>query len=30
MHGRRSAWQFIQKMNDPRLSILRKFCEAVG
>lgn len=30
MHGRRSAWQFIQKPNDPRLSMLRKFAEAVG
>lgn len=26
----RSAWQFIQKTNDPRLSMLRKFASAVG
>jgi hypothetical protein len=30
MHARRSAWQFINKTNDPRLSMLRKFAEAVG
>jgi len=28
--ARKSAWQFINKTNDPRLSMLRKFCEAVG
>jgi hypothetical protein len=28
--ARKSAWQFIQRTNDPRLSMLRKFAEAVG
>ena len=28
--ARKSAWQFIQKTNDPRLSMLRKFAAAVG
>jgi transcriptional regulator with XRE-family HTH domain len=28
--ARKSAWQFIQKTNDPRLSMLRKFADAVG
>jgi transcriptional regulator with XRE-family HTH domain len=28
--ARKSAWQFINKTNDPRLSMLRKFAEAVG
>lgn len=28
--ARKSAWQFIHKTNDPRLSMLRKFAEAVG
>lgn len=28
--ARKSAWQFINKTNDPRLSMLRKFSEAVG
>ena len=28
--GRKSAWQFVQKTNDPRLSMLRKFAQAVG
>lgn len=27
--ARKSAWQFIHKTNDPRLSMLRRFCEAV-
>jgi hypothetical protein len=27
---RKSAWQFIHKTNDPRLSMLRKFAQAVG
>ena len=25
-----SAWQFLNKTNDPRLSMLRKFAAAVG
>ncbi len=28
--ARKSAWQFINKTNDPRLSMLRKFAQAVG
>lgn len=28
--ARKSAWQFIHKTNDPRLSMLRRFAEAVG
>lgn len=28
--ARKSAWQFINKTNDPRLSMLRKFAVAVG
>jgi hypothetical protein len=28
--ARKSAWQFIYKTNDPRLSMLRKFVNAVG
>lgn len=28
--ARKSAWQFIHKTNDPRLSMLRKFAQAVG
>jgi transcriptional regulator with XRE-family HTH domain len=28
--ARKSAWQFVQKTNDPRLSMLRRFAEAVG
>jgi hypothetical protein len=28
--ARKSAWQFIHKTNDPRLSMLRKFATAVG
>lgn len=28
--ARKSAWQFIHKTNDPRLSMLRKFADAVG
>ena len=27
--ARRSAWQFLNKTNDPRLSMLRKFAAAV-
>jgi transcriptional regulator with XRE-family HTH domain len=28
--ARMSAWQFVNKTNDPRLSMLRKFAGAVG
>jgi transcriptional regulator with XRE-family HTH domain len=28
--ARRSAWQFLNKTNDPRLSMLRRFALAVG
>jgi transcriptional regulator with XRE-family HTH domain len=28
--ARKSAWQFLNKTNDPRLSMLRKFAVAVG
>jgi hypothetical protein len=28
--ARKSAWQFINQTNDPRLSMLRKFTAAVG
>jgi transcriptional regulator with XRE-family HTH domain len=28
--ARKSAWQFIHKTNDPRMSMLRKFAQAVG
>jgi transcriptional regulator with XRE-family HTH domain len=28
--ARKSAWQFLQRTNDPRLSMLRKFADAVG
>jgi transcriptional regulator with XRE-family HTH domain len=28
--ARMSAWQFINKTNDPRLSMLRKFAAAIG
>jgi transcriptional regulator with XRE-family HTH domain len=28
--ARKSAWQFIQKTDDPRLSMLRRFAQAVG
>ena len=28
--ARKSAWQFIHKTNDPRLSMLRKFASAIG
>jgi transcriptional regulator with XRE-family HTH domain len=28
--ARTSAWQFLNKTNDPRLSMLRKFAAAVG
>lgn len=28
--ARKSAWQFVHRTNDPRLSMLRRFAEAVG
>jgi transcriptional regulator with XRE-family HTH domain len=28
--ARKSAWQFLNRTNDPRLSMLRRFTEAVG
>jgi transcriptional regulator with XRE-family HTH domain len=28
--ARKSAWQFLNKTADPRLSMLRKFAKAVG
>ncbi len=28
--ARKSAWQFLNKTGDPRLSMLRKFSSAVG
>lgn len=28
--ARKSAWQFLNKTSDPRLSMLRRFAEAVG
>jgi hypothetical protein len=28
--ARKSAWQFVNKTNDPRLSMLRRFTDAVG
>ena len=28
--ARKSAWQFIHRTNDPRLSMLRRFAQAVG
>ena len=28
--ARKSAWQFLHKTNDPRLSMLRKFAAAMG
>lgn len=27
---RASAWQFLNRTNDPRLSMLRKFAQAIG
>jgi hypothetical protein len=29
-HARKSAWQFIHRTNDPRMSMLRRFAKAVG
>ena len=28
--ARKSAWQFINRTNDPRLSMIRKFANATG
>ena len=28
--ARKAAWQFLNKTADPRLSMLRKFAQAVG
>jgi len=28
--ARKSAWQFLNKTTDPRLSMLKKFADAVG
>ncbi len=28
--ARKAAWQFLNKTNDPRLSTLRRFAEAIG
>jgi len=28
--ARISAWQFLNKTSDPRLSMVRRFAEAVG
>ena len=28
--ARKSAWQFVHKTNDPRVSMLRRFAVAVG
>jgi len=28
--AKKSAWQFLNKTNDPRLSMIRKFAKAVG
>jgi transcriptional regulator with XRE-family HTH domain len=28
--ARKSAWQFIKRTNDPRLSMIRKFANATG
>jgi hypothetical protein len=28
--ARKSAWQFLNRTNDPRLSMLRKFAAALG
>jgi transcriptional regulator with XRE-family HTH domain len=28
--ARKSAWQFLNKTTDPRLSMLQKFAEALG
>ncbi len=28
--ARKSAWQFVDRTNDPRLSMLRRFAKAIG
>ncbi len=28
--ARKSAWQFVRRTKDPRLSMLRRFADAVG
>jgi hypothetical protein len=28
--ARKAAWQILNKTNDPRLSMLRRFAEAIG
>ena len=28
--ARKSAWQFLAKTTDPRLSMLRRFAKAIG
>ena len=28
--ARKAAWQFLNKINDPRLSSLRRFAKALG
>jgi transcriptional regulator with XRE-family HTH domain len=28
--ARKSVWQFVKSTNDPRVSMLRKFAEAMG
>lgn len=28
--ARKSAWQFVSRTNDPRVSMLRKFAQAVN
>jgi transcriptional regulator with XRE-family HTH domain len=28
--ARKSAWQFLKRTNDPRLSMLRRFAEAIN
>jgi hypothetical protein len=28
--ARKSAWQFVNRTNDPRFSMLRRFASAVG
>jgi len=29
-HARQSAWQFLRHTSDPRISMLRRFCQATG
>jgi transcriptional regulator with XRE-family HTH domain len=28
--ARKAAWQFLNKVGDPRVSTLRKFCQVMG